>query len=179
MAWCLTAPRHCLNQCWLSFVKFIWYSPKRNFAASGQVINLRNKFEIYTFEITATSVRCQWINMVLREKNSTNRIWFVTHLLWDPLTHTSICEQENGLAPYKCQPLSMIIKCYDPLNPYEKISVEYKSHFNKNTFENVCKIGHILSIPFSISNITESHYIDLLSNCKHTPKDLLALGLKG
>ena len=64
-------------------------------------------------------------------KNSTIRIWFVTHLLWDPLTHTSICEQENGLAPYKCQPLSMLIKCYDPLNPYEKISVEYKSHFNK------------------------------------------------
>ena len=31
MAWCLTAPSHCLNQCWLIFSEILWHSSKDDF----------------------------------------------------------------------------------------------------------------------------------------------------
>ena len=38
MAWCLTAPSHYLNQCWLIITDVLWHSPKSNFTRSN--INL-------------------------------------------------------------------------------------------------------------------------------------------
>ena len=34
MAWCLTAPSHYLNQCWLIVNGILWYSPCNNFTGS-------------------------------------------------------------------------------------------------------------------------------------------------
>ena len=37
--WCLTAPRHYLNQCWLAIRKVQWESPEGNFTRNISVIN--------------------------------------------------------------------------------------------------------------------------------------------
>ena len=68
LAYCLTAPSHYLNQCWLTINKVLWHL----FQATSNVflyprfisythdINPQVVFEIYTFKITATSPREQW-----------------------------------------------------------------------------------------------------------------------
>ena len=40
MAWCLMAPSHYLNQCWLIISQVLWHSPKTNFTGSDQDITL-------------------------------------------------------------------------------------------------------------------------------------------
>ena len=35
MTCCLTAPSHCLNQCWLLTAEVLWHSPESNFTASA------------------------------------------------------------------------------------------------------------------------------------------------
>ena len=58
MAWCLTAPSHYMNQCWLfinmanSRVMLTWIDT--------QNINPQVAYEIYTFEITTPSPGQQW-----------------------------------------------------------------------------------------------------------------------
>ena len=54
MACCLTAPSHCLNQCWLVICIVLYNSPT---------------FENYTFKIKTTSRRGQWVNFL----QNTNR----------------------------------------------------------------------------------------------------------
>ena len=39
MAWCLMAPSHYLNQCWLIISGVVWHSLETNFTRSNQVIN--------------------------------------------------------------------------------------------------------------------------------------------
>ena len=45
MAWCLTAPTHYLNQCWLIIKGVLWHSPESNFTGNAQDINSWNEFE--------------------------------------------------------------------------------------------------------------------------------------
>ena len=47
MAWCLKAPSHYLNQCWL-ISEVLWHSPKNNCTVSAQATILYNEFENYT-----------------------------------------------------------------------------------------------------------------------------------
>ena len=61
MAWCLTAPSHYLNQCWLITSEVLWHSPESNYTVSAQAPILYNKFENYTFKISATSPKGQWV----------------------------------------------------------------------------------------------------------------------
>ena len=65
MAWCLTAPRHYLNQCWLIINAFLWQSPESNFTVSAQDIKLSIEFEIHIFKNKNTSLMGHWINMLL------------------------------------------------------------------------------------------------------------------
>ena len=44
MAWCLTAPSHYLNQCWLFIDEVLWHSTESNFTASAKVTVLYNVF---------------------------------------------------------------------------------------------------------------------------------------
>ena len=60
MAWCLTAPIHYLNQCWLIIKGVLWYSPYNIFTGSARDISSWYEFENYNFEIMATSPRGQW-----------------------------------------------------------------------------------------------------------------------
>ena len=56
MAWCLTAPSHYLNQCWLIISKVLWYSPE------GKVTkNAGYDFINYKFGITAPFLGGQWV----------------------------------------------------------------------------------------------------------------------
>ena len=70
MACCLTAPSHHLNQCWLltdlwSSVTFTRERFHRKFQTRGSKAAILNtEFENYTFEITATSPRAQWVNTI-------------------------------------------------------------------------------------------------------------------
>ena len=55
MAWCLTAPSHYLNQCWLLIIVNLWHSPESISTANVQATILYNNFENYTSKITAAS----------------------------------------------------------------------------------------------------------------------------
>ena len=63
MAWCLTAPSHYLVQCWFLLSEVLWHSPEINFLVSTQATILHNEFENLTFEVSATSLMGQWVNV--------------------------------------------------------------------------------------------------------------------
>ena len=67
MACCLTAPSHYLNQCWPLISEVLWCSPESNFTMSAQATILHN--ENYTFIISVTSPRGQWVNIMRPEQN--------------------------------------------------------------------------------------------------------------
>ena len=69
MAWCLTAPCHYLNQCWLLTGEVLWYSPKTKFSVTAQNTILYNEFEIHNLNITAISSRGQWVKWFLNKLN--------------------------------------------------------------------------------------------------------------
>ena len=47
MAWCLTAPSHYLNQCWLIISEVLWHSTEGNFTWNAQDIYPWHEFENY------------------------------------------------------------------------------------------------------------------------------------
>ena len=55
----LTAPSLYLNQCWLTINTIFWHS----YIYIYQFINPEVAFEIYTFEISATSLSGQWVKV--------------------------------------------------------------------------------------------------------------------
>ena len=57
------APSHYLNKCWLSFNMVLCLSFQCNVYFNTQDINPQVVFIIYTFEITATFLRRQWVNL--------------------------------------------------------------------------------------------------------------------
>ena len=62
MAWCLVAPSHYLNQCWLLINEVLWHSPESDFT-SAQANMLYNWFESCTFKIITTFLGGQWVNI--------------------------------------------------------------------------------------------------------------------
>ena len=67
MACCRAAPSHYVNQCWFIMNEILWHSFQGNVYWNTvhwntQDVNLKVVFEMYTFEITATSARGQWVN---------------------------------------------------------------------------------------------------------------------
>ena len=65
MAWCLMAPSHYQNQCWLIIRDILWHSPENNFIMSAQADILWNDFKYCSFNITASSSRGQRVNQIL------------------------------------------------------------------------------------------------------------------
>ena len=53
MAWCLMAPSHYLNQCWLIISEVLWHSPERNFTENAPDIYPWYGLENHQFQITA------------------------------------------------------------------------------------------------------------------------------
>ena len=75
MTCCLTAPNHCLKQCWLLISGVRWYSPESNFIASSPATNLQNEFENNTFWTCWNVSQCQWDKYHKRQKQI-----YVVHL---------------------------------------------------------------------------------------------------
>ena len=63
MAYCLTAPSHYLNQCWLIFSKVQWHSVEDNLTRDSLPFNPWNKLENYLSKILFKSFRDQWVNV--------------------------------------------------------------------------------------------------------------------
>ena len=53
----LTAPSHYLNQCWLIINLILWHSFQGNVYLNTPDVNHHVAFELFTFEITATSLK--------------------------------------------------------------------------------------------------------------------------
>ena len=62
MAYCLTAPSHYLNQCWLIISKVQWHSSECNFTRDTSAISHWNWLESYLSKILFKSPRGQWVN---------------------------------------------------------------------------------------------------------------------
>ena len=72
-----TTPTHYLNQCCLIISKVFWHSSPCNAIVNTHGINPHGEFETYTFEITTTTLRGQWVN---------HRQWQYSDDGWLPLT---------------------------------------------------------------------------------------------
>ena len=67
MICCLTAPNHYFYQYWHT-IKILWYSFQGNFYwILSEDINPQVVSEIYTFEITTTVPRGQWVKIICQE----------------------------------------------------------------------------------------------------------------
>ena len=53
MAWCLTAPSHYLNQCWLIISEVQWHSHQGNFTRDASTTNHQNLFKNYMSKIVS------------------------------------------------------------------------------------------------------------------------------
>ena len=64
MAFCLTAPIHYLNQCWLIISEVQWHSYQGKFTRDASTINHWNLFESYMYmsKISFKFPRGQWVN---------------------------------------------------------------------------------------------------------------------
>ena len=82
---------HYLNQWWLLINEVLWHSSGGDFVASDQANIQYNKFENYTFEITATSPRGQWVNCSLH-------LFSMQHHV--PLWHCTRYKVENKLSTH-------------------------------------------------------------------------------
>ena len=61
MAWCLMAPNHYLNQCWLIISKAEWHSSKGKFTRDTSVINRLNYLENEVPKISFKFPRGHWV----------------------------------------------------------------------------------------------------------------------
>ena len=71
MAWCLAAPSHYLNQCWLIINKVQWYSADGNFTRDNSAINHRFWFENYLSKNFMQISQGQWVKTIQHRKGST------------------------------------------------------------------------------------------------------------
>ena len=62
MAWCLTAPSHYLNPCWLIICGIPWHSPGCIIIRRSEGTNQSNKIEDCSFKMTSMSSWGQWVN---------------------------------------------------------------------------------------------------------------------
>ena len=62
MACCQKTQSHYLKQYQLLISEVLWHLPETKFMASAQAPSVHNEFEKYTFIITLTSPRSQWVN---------------------------------------------------------------------------------------------------------------------
>ena len=88
MAWCLTAPSHYLNQCWLTIKDILWHSPKSYLTRSAHELNLQPMFKDHHIKITITSPRSQRV-MVKSQSVPGNSIWW--HISGSTLIHVMAC----------------------------------------------------------------------------------------
>ena len=107
MACYLTAPIHCLTQCWLLISTILWHSPESNSIVNTQATMLLNEFSNYAFKTIATYPRGQSFNDLVVDTMRVN-MWTA----W-ALHHIMTCSHEDNMGWYsiffnmlsaKCRP---------------------------------------------------------------------------
>ena len=63
MAYCMTAPIHYMNQCWLIIEDVLWHSHENNFTRNTHELHPLHVFGNYTFTITTASPSGQWVKL--------------------------------------------------------------------------------------------------------------------
>ena len=63
MAYCLTTPRHYLNQCWLIISQVQWHSSGCNFTRDTSITSHCNKLENYFSKILFKSPGGKWVHL--------------------------------------------------------------------------------------------------------------------
>ena len=63
MAWCLMAPSHYLNQCWLFISKVLWHSSEGMIKECLMISISKRKLTISFLKISSRSPRYQWVNL--------------------------------------------------------------------------------------------------------------------
>ena len=65
VACCLMAPRNYLIPCWLINNIDSWHPSEINLIGCAQEFNLQHELQNHTFDITVTSPRGQWVNLLM------------------------------------------------------------------------------------------------------------------
>ena len=68
MACCLMAPSPYLHQCCLIIKGLLYHSPESNYKRSALKLSLQHAVRYYTFEITTTFPRGQWVKIIWSAK---------------------------------------------------------------------------------------------------------------
>ena len=99
IAFCLMAPSHYLNQCWLLISEVLKHSLDSNFIGGAEATILCYEFENYTFNITATSPRGHWVKETGKswpktqnlphsvDTVFTSSVYFTPHI-WETTSHS-------------------------------------------------------------------------------------------
>ena len=128
MAWCLTAPSHYLNQCWLFISEVVWHLHESNFTTCVKAYILYNGIEKYTLKllphlaeanelthwslgdaaiilnVESLSIYYRLSSWALIVKSLTGECYWSTELLW----WWVIIGSGNGLVPSGNKPLTEI-----------------------------------------------------------------------
>ena len=68
MAWCLTAPSHYLNQCWLNINGILWHSFPGNINLTLYMLNFRREHKTYIYILchSSTLIWHTWLKSFLK-----------------------------------------------------------------------------------------------------------------
>ena len=89
MDWCLTAPSHYLDQCWLLISEVLWHSFEINSTARAQAIILHNELKSYILKITVISTRGHCVITVNTENKTSCLQNSVSWNMFVPMTISS------------------------------------------------------------------------------------------
>ena len=109
MAWCLTAPSHYLNQCWLLISGVLWNPSESNSIARAQAIIL-HELESYILKITVISTRGHCVITVYTKnktpclQNSVSWIMFVSMTISSCPWHVTHWYRSNEIGILGVQP---------------------------------------------------------------------------
>ena len=142
MAWCLMAPSHYQNQCWLIISEVLWHSPEGSFIRNAQDISP-------WFNLKITDLRIQ-LDIFLPGANKLTHRGRVTHIC---IRKLAIIGSDNGLSPVWCQAI-IWTNLWNIVNWTTGNKLQWSLVLNlyifikENAFENVVwKIAAILSQP--------------------------------
>ena len=86
MACCLMALSHYLNRCWRTIKGVLWHSPGSSFTRAQELLNPQHLAKDYTFKITTTSPRGQWVETLSYQLDSCH--CEEKMVLWTSCLHT-------------------------------------------------------------------------------------------
>ena len=104
MAWCLTAPSHYMNKCWLIISKVLCQSSNGIIIRKSEDINMHSKVEICIFKIAPQSPRDQWVKDV--------EFVFAAHIPPPPPVNWGPCDILHNWGSYRSQLMLCFVCSY-------------------------------------------------------------------